>query len=534
MTQSLNLGGRAEGREGTRIGHTAGALAETAFAECVLKAEHFGVAFGTRVVLADIDLDIRGPGITALMGPGGTGKSTLLHRMARLPASNRMHQWGEIRYLGHPLDQVRVGPALVHQQARDLSVRLVEGLSTSLRMAYPEASPADLRRMAAESLDAHDLGDLQSRLDASVAELPPTVIRMISLLRASLTGAALLLMDEPTHGLANSDAQRVLRLIEQLGHKHACLVTSHNQFHARQIANWAVLVAGGRIQIATTAAEFFANTNRHPVLAQFLRTGSCSVPAPDAKPEELANDAQMPPPLPSAAMAVVAKASEPTPELPLQPALPTSAVVIDMVSHVRRISPPDDPARLSSGTDATTASPAESLLPCRSTIAPREGALEDCRGPQGFHWLIPGRLAGCPMPGVVIPLKHDLALLRKMGITLLINLTERDVPESVLAEYGIRSYCLRIEDRHAPPLLWAKLLLSKMETFMRGGEILAVHCLAGLGRTGTILCAWLIREGLTADEALRRLRRIDPGFVQSQEQEDLLHELEANLLIRAK
>lgn len=523
MTLSLN---------NARIAHTAGTPAETALAECVLKAEHFGIAFGTRVVLADIDLDLRGPGITALMGPGGTGKSTLLHRMARLPASNRMHQWGEIRYLGLPLDQVRIGPALVHQQARDLSVRLIESLSASLRMAYPEASPADLRRMASESLDAHDLGDQQCRLDVSVAELPPVIIRMISLLRASLTGSALLLMDEPTHGLANNDAQRVLRLIEQLGRKHACLVTSHNQLHARQIANWAVLLAGGRVQVATTAAKFFANTDGHPVLAQFLRTGSCSVPAPDAKPEELANDAQTPPPLPSAAMAVVAKALEPTPETRLQSGLPKREVVIDMPQMRRRPSA-SDPAPLSAG-NTVAASPAESLLPCHSAITPREGALEDSRGPQGFHWLIPGRLAGCPMPGVVIPLKHDLALLRKMGITLLINLTERDVPASVLAEYDIRSYCLRIEDRHAPPLLWAKLLLAKMETFMRNGEVLAVHCLAGLGRTGTVLCAWLIREGLTADEALRRLRRIDPGFVQSREQEDLLHELEANLLIRAK
>ena len=43
----------------------------------------------------------------------------------------------------------------------------------------------------------------------------------------------------------------------------------------------------------------------------------------------------------------------------------------------------------------------------------------------------------------------------------------------------------------------------------------------------------MIREGLTADEALRRLRTLDLGFVQSQEQEDLLHALEENLLIRA-
>lgn len=516
MTQNPSHEGRSAGQTSAGIVQAADAAAETSFTECILRTTHFGIAFGPRVVLADIDLDIRGPGITTLLGPGGTGKSTLLHRLARLPASSRMRQWGEIHYLGLPLDQVRVGPALVHQQARDLSVKLMESLSTNLRMAHPDATVADLRRMAADALDAHGLGDLRPRLEACVAELPAAAIRLVSLLRASLTGATLLLMDEPTHGLGDEDARRVLRLIQRLGQRHACLMTTHNQRHAREIADWAVLMAGGRVQIATTATAFFANTSRHPVLAQFLRTGSCAVPAPDAKQHELADDASLPPPLPQAAVAATTPA--PPPSTVPRPGPPADAAIVGPTSLDAQASSP--------GTDT--------ILPCHSDIGPRADAPEDSRGPHGFHWLIPGRLAGCPMPGVVVPLRHDLALLRKMGVTLLINLTERGVPESELAEFGLRSYSLQIEDRHAPPLLWAKLLLAKMDAFMRDGEVLAVHCLAGLGRTGTVLCAWLIREGLTADEALRRLRRIDPGFVQSQVQEDLLHELETNLLIRAK
>ncbi len=42
------------------------------------------------------------------------------------------------------------------------------------------------------------------------------------------------------------------------------------------------------------------------------------------------------------------------------------------------------------------------------------------------------------------------------------------------------------------------MLLKRMETLMAQGEVLAVHCLAGRGRTGTVLAAWWIREGLTA------------------------------------
>ena len=61
-------------------------------------------------------------------------------------------------------------------------------------------------------------------------------------------------------------------------------------------------------------------------------------------------------------------------------------------------------------------------------------------------------------------------------------------------------------------------------------EVLAVHCLAGIGRTGTILAAWLVSNGLTAQEALRRVRRIEPKFVQTTEQEEFLQQFEDALL----
>ena len=69
-----------------------------------------------------------------------------------------------------------------------------------------------------------------------------------------------------------------------------------------------------------------------------------------------------------------------------------------------------------------------------------------------------------------------------------------------------------------------------MEILIGRGEVLAVHCLGGLGRTGTVLTAWLIREGLTAEEALRRVRLLDPRYVQSKEQEVFLHEYEDLIL----
>ncbi len=87
-----------------------------------------------------------------------------------------------------------------------------------------------------------------------------------------------------------------------------------------------------------------------------------------------------------------------------------------------------------------------------------------------------------------------------------------------------------IRDREPPTVPQITMLLIRMEALLKKGEVLAVHRLAGIGRTGTILAAWLVSNGLTAQEALRRVRRIEPKFVQTTEQEEFLQQFEDALL----
>jgi len=159
--------------------------------------------------------------------------------------------------------------------------------------------------------------------------------------------------------------------------------------------------------------------------------------------------------------------------------------------------------------------------------------LSESRAPRGFCWIVPGKLAGCPQPGISSGIDYDLGLLVNVGITRLVSLTEKDLPQEPLERHGLRNLHLPVYDKEAPSIRQTYMLLRKMQVLMDAGEVLAVHCYAGLGRTGTVLAAWLIREGgLSAASAIERLRRINPAYVQSQDQEDFLVAFEHDLLLR--
>ncbi|MEQ1914646.1 MAG: dual specificity protein phosphatase family protein, partial [Sideroxydans sp.] len=113
------------------------------------------------------------------------------------------------------------------------------------------------------------------------------------------------------------------------------------------------------------------------------------------------------------------------------------------------------------------------------------------------------------------------------------TLTETDLDQEALQRAGMSNLHMPIFDREAPSVAQTHMLLVRMQRMIEAGEILAVHCKAGLGRTGTILAAWMIREGgLSAESSMERLRRIERGFIQSESQEKFLHEYESDLTSR--
>lgn len=170
-----------------------------------------------------------------------------------------------------------------------------------------------------------------------------------------------------------------------------------------------------------------------------------------------------------------------------------------------------------------------SCLGIPSAPPPRLGPAPKARAPipAGFHWIRKGSLAGVSRPGLLADVEQDLRGLAALGIRTLVCLEEtRQVTEEQLRPHGMELVHFPITDMEAPSIPSGLLLCEALHKRLRRGDRIAVHCRAGLGRTGTVLCALLIYEGASALDALDNVRRVQWKFVQSEAQVAFLSSLE--------
>jgi len=438
----------------------------------ILSLAGFGLAFESRVILRDINCEIAARGCTVLLGPAGTGKSTLLRTLAGLMAGHaRLRLWGQVAYRGQPWGDGEL-PVLVRQKPQLLVSSVWENLVLEL--------PGRARRTRAQQsgdvrLKLEQLGQehLMEQLDSPVIDLPVEQQRIIAILRKAMAAPALLMVDEPTTNLKPEEAAPIIQLLKKLAGQTPLLVVSHHQGETRELAGQVILMADGVVQESAPMKRFF-NQPQSAAAQHYLRTGSCPETGLNQSDEDAVPLQAVEPPVQAAA------ASKP----PAQP--------FPMI-----------------------------------TIAPRDaGQFRSASyGPRGFVWLLDGLVAGTPQPGVLHDTARDLDSLHNVGITRLITLTETPFDPLLAAEHGIQCAFSPIPDMHAPSLSQTAQLCRDIDLFCADGEAVAVHCKAGLGRTGTLLAAYWIwhKQGqVKGPDAIAHIRRLEPRMIQSVEQEEFL------------
>eukprot|EP00727_Mastigamoeba_balamuthi_P014146 m51a1_g9354 putative dual specificity protein phosphatase 23 (155) ;mRNA; r:133341-133925 len=136
--------------------------------------------------------------------------------------------------------------------------------------------------------------------------------------------------------------------------------------------------------------------------------------------------------------------------------------------------------------------------------------------PKNFSWVVTGVLAGMARP--TQPQHYEY--LVSHGITELVSLTE-SLPPNVPP--SIRSLHLPIPDFCPPTVEQATSFVRFVDRARAEGKAVGVHCAAGIGRTGTMLACYVAHaQRLAAGEAVRRVRGLRPGSVETAEQEDLV------------
>jgi hypothetical protein len=144
-------------------------------------------------------------------------------------------------------------------------------------------------------------------------------------------------------------------------------------------------------------------------------------------------------------------------------------------------------------------------------------------------WVVPGVLAGMPMPyvhaerrlngeGALNAYEDELPELYVAGIRAIVSLLNIPSDAAVFESAGFSFICLPVPDGGAPTLEQATEFVRFVDQQRAIGRAIAVHCEAGLGRTGTMLAAYLIAHGETAEKAIHRIREVERVAVETPRQ----------------
>ena len=196
-------------------------------------------------VVEDISFDVPATGVTAVLGRNGVGKTSTLRGILGL-----ISRRGEVRLAGERLDAMpthRIVQRGVGYVPEDREV--FAGLTVAENLALAERQTAPRREFVAELFP-----DLVQRRDQRAGTLSGGQQQMVSVARALLNDNRILLVDEPTKGLAPKIVTEVADALAEAAKTVPILLVEQNLEVVRRLAGPAIVIAGGRVVHTGTAA----------------------------------------------------------------------------------------------------------------------------------------------------------------------------------------------------------------------------------------------------------------------------------------
>jgi branched-chain amino acid transport system ATP-binding protein len=204
--------------------------------------------------LRGVSLEVNAGELVGLVGPNGAGKSTLLMTIAGVlkPKDGTVELDGQSVVGETPERIVRRGVALVPERRR-IFARLTVG--ENLRVAAGIARHEDLKDRYEQLYERFPL--LHDRRDSPAGQLSGGEQQQLAIGRALLSGPKLLLIDEPSLGLAPQVVEKVFEIIDTLRSEGATiLLVEQNALATVEMSDRTYLLSSGQIEMTGRAADF--------------------------------------------------------------------------------------------------------------------------------------------------------------------------------------------------------------------------------------------------------------------------------------
>ncbi|EGI76632.1 ABC transporter ATP-binding protein [Hylemonella gracilis] len=230
--------------------------------DVLLKAKGLAAWYGAAQILFDVDLEVRRGEVVALMGRNGAGKSTTLKALIGMLARRR----GSIEFMGHDISRgephhaARLGLGFVPEDRRvftDLTV--MENLEVGRQAArrWPDGSDAPL--WVAERLFKlfPNLGEMPGRPGGRMSGGEQ---QMLTVARTLMGNPFLVLLDEPSEGVAPVIVEQMAQMILELKSQGVSILLSEQNMHfAELVSDRAYVLEKGQIRHEAPMTELAAN-----------------------------------------------------------------------------------------------------------------------------------------------------------------------------------------------------------------------------------------------------------------------------------
>ena len=226
--------------------------------EALLSVRGVETFYGKIQALRGIELDVKKGEIATLIGSNGAGKSTLMMTICGTPRARA----GTITFDGHDITNMPV-----HEIVRLGISQSPEGRRIFPRMTVEEnlqmgATVSDPKFFDADLARAFGLFPiLEKRRDQRGGTLSGGEQQMLAIARALMARPRLLLLDEPSLGLAPLLVKQIFTAIKDLNEKEGMTVflVEQNAFHALKLAHRAYVMVNGKIAMSGTGKELLAS-----------------------------------------------------------------------------------------------------------------------------------------------------------------------------------------------------------------------------------------------------------------------------------